>query len=245
MWKLWTLWNRAWTQSLNSSVKSDENCGLLSSTRLTQDDRRPHKTIQDQIKTKNRHRVGTESAQSRHRGTRLPGPTRPGTEPAGPTNESNSSLRAKVDTVDTVDTTQVTPFTLHIFTQHQNYLKGVPRRQFMQFIVNLKTLKARCVQVCRNIKQRKWIEDGSELHILRDSASLRHFSNRSGLQLATSSFHMFSRFFQRYLMLPHVSSSCCLMSVMCRLCICTCGTFGTFPEAFLEVWRIGGWALIL
>ena len=44
-------------------------------------------------------------------------------------------------------------------------------------------------------------------------------------------------FFHRYLMLPHVSSSCCLMSVMCRLCICT--------FAFLEVRRIGGWALIL
>jgi acyl carrier protein phosphodiesterase len=174
----------------------------------------------------------TESAQSRHRGTRLPGPGARGHGASGASgaNESNSSLRAKVDTVDTVDLHKlhiVTPLYTFYFTQHQN-LKGVPRRQFMQFIVNLKTLKARCVQVCMNIKQRKWIEDGSELHILRNSASLRHCSNRSGLQLAASSFHIFSRFFQRYLMLPHVSSSCCLMSVMCRLCICTFGTFGTF-----------------
>ena len=210
-------------------MKSDENCGSLSSTRLTQD-RRPHKTIQviqDQklTQSQSRHRVGTEVP-----GYQALGPG--GTEPAGPAGPTNLTLPFEQRWTRWTRWTLhklhiVTPLYTFYFTQHQN-LKGVPRRQFMQFIVNLKTLKARCVQVCMNIKQRKWIEDGSELHILRNSASLRHCSNRSGLQLAASSFQIFSRFFQRYLMLPHVSSSCCLMSVMCRLCICTFGTFGTF-----------------
>ena len=85
-------------------MKSDENCGSLSSTRLTQD-RRPHKTIQV-ISSNTRPKTGTESAQRYPGGTRLPGPgAGHGASGASGANESNSSLRAKVDTV---DTTQVT-----------------------------------------------------------------------------------------------------------------------------------------
>ena len=82
-------------------MKSDENCGSLSSTRLTQD-RRPHKTIQV-ISSNTRPKTGTESAQRYPGGTRLPGPG--AGHGASGASESNSSLRAKVDTV---DTTQVT-----------------------------------------------------------------------------------------------------------------------------------------